>query len=416
LRLPPYPIPQFTNMNSNLLFYVAVFTIGFDATVSKPSPKFSVENVVGGDIRYDPKQRNAGKAARLWINGQVPYTIDPALPEYQVRVIMDAIKEYEGKTCVRLIPKTDQHKDYIRFMNGGDGQCYSSLGRQIGGQDLSLGRWCDSLGTAQHEIMHALGFNHEHNRPDRDNYVKVRFDRLEKGGEGQFRKLSPFSVKDLNLRYDYLSIMHYSRSGYSTGGDTIETLDKTYQDRIGNRDTFTQCDLEKINRFYECKNYIQPNNPCKDSAQPPVALTYQTIESLMHGKLLNVEGGLATPGTRVVLYPKQDANSANDHFAFKNAKNGYFYIESAVSSNVVLDIDGGINARPGAQVILMPVKNLNDPAVNSQLWRWNGQTIESALGNLVLNVYRASKEDLTPCIVYPRSGFNDANELWRLSN
>ena len=32
---------------------------------------------------------------------------------------------------------------------------------------------CTKQSTAQHEMMHALGFKHEHVRPDRDEYLDV---------------------------------------------------------------------------------------------------------------------------------------------------------------------------------------------------------------------------------------------------
>ena len=32
---------------------------------------------------------------------------------------------------------------------------------------------CSFMNVIQHEIMHAIGFYHEHNRPDRDNFITV---------------------------------------------------------------------------------------------------------------------------------------------------------------------------------------------------------------------------------------------------
>jgi hypothetical protein len=46
---------------------------------------------------------------------------------------------------------------------------------------LSLEDGCvasDRPGVAMHELMHAIGFWHEHTRPDRDTYVSVNLDNV----------------------------------------------------------------------------------------------------------------------------------------------------------------------------------------------------------------------------------------------
>jgi hypothetical protein len=53
-----------------------------------------------------------------------------------------------------------------------------------GAQKVSLDDGCVkdwAPGVVTHELMHALGFFHEHTRPDRDTYVKINFDNIDPG-------------------------------------------------------------------------------------------------------------------------------------------------------------------------------------------------------------------------------------------
>lgn len=61
-------------------------------------------------------------------------------------------------------------------------RCWSSLGRQSRGQLVSLRKnGCVYTGTVQHEVLHALGFHHEHVRSDRDSYVRILTDNIQSG-------------------------------------------------------------------------------------------------------------------------------------------------------------------------------------------------------------------------------------------
>lgn len=57
--------------------------------------------------------------------------------------------------------------------------CFSVVGTTGGKQLLSLQRFaCTRQGIIQHELLHALGFHHEHTRNDRDQYIKINWENI----------------------------------------------------------------------------------------------------------------------------------------------------------------------------------------------------------------------------------------------
>lgn len=78
------------------------------------------------------------------------------------------------------------------------------------------------LGTVSHEIGHALGFNHEQSRPDRDEYVTVNFDNIQTSFRNNFDKRTTTDAMT-NVPYDYSSAMHYGP--YVSGGTSLDFPD-----------------------------------------------------------------------------------------------------------------------------------------------------------------------------------------------
>lgn len=59
-------------------------------------------------------------------------------------LIKKALKHVENKTCMHFVPNVNS-KDYLQFIRGSG--CYSSVGRVLGRQQVSIGFGCDSVST-----------------------------------------------------------------------------------------------------------------------------------------------------------------------------------------------------------------------------------------------------------------------------
>jgi len=57
----------------------------------------------------------------------------------------------------------------------------------IGGEQiLNMGDGCQYVGLVLHEFGHAIGYFHEHNRPDRDDVVNIMWDNIQYGKKESF--------------------------------------------------------------------------------------------------------------------------------------------------------------------------------------------------------------------------------------
>lgn len=68
------------------------------------------------------------------------------------------------------------HHFFVLFYSGA---CWSSVGKVGGGeQKLSLGQRCWYLGIVIHELGHSVGFWHEMNRPDRNDWIYIHWNNI----------------------------------------------------------------------------------------------------------------------------------------------------------------------------------------------------------------------------------------------
>uniref|UniRef100_A0A7N4PE70 Metalloendopeptidase n=1 Tax=Sarcophilus harrisii TaxID=9305 RepID=A0A7N4PE70_SARHA len=222
--------------------------------IPEESPESSF--LVEGDIIKRPFQLFSA-ASFKWPKKdgivKIPYLFSSKYDQPSREVILEAFADFEHFTCVRFVPRTNQ-KDFVSIipMSG----CFSSVGHSGGMQVASLAPFClqKGKGIALHELMHVLGFWHEHSRADRDRYIHISWKEIRPGFEINFIKSQN---SNMLVPYDYTSVMHYGRYAFSKSGNTTILPLAGPDIPIGQRWNLSTSDIIRINRLYECSQTVK---------------------------------------------------------------------------------------------------------------------------------------------------------------
>ena len=96
-----------------------------------------------------------------------------------------------------------------------------------------------SYRVVAHELGHVIGLMHEHQRPDRDNYITINYENILEKFHDQFYKMSSnyWKYDYKKYPYDYNSIMHYGRYDFSNNGNlTIVSFVSINNSKISDMD------------------------------------------------------------------------------------------------------------------------------------------------------------------------------------
>jgi hypothetical protein len=213
----------------------------------------------GGDMNLTSSQK-AGLKNRVahnnmyirWPKGIVPYHIDKSLNNI-AGMIKQAADHIQKATdgCIKLIPRTTEANYVGMYYGQGCNSPVGMTGRGV--QWISLGDGCAFVGTIIHEILHAIGFDHEQNRPDRDNYLSIDWNNIQDGLAFAFNKV------DRGLTYtdfDYDSIMLYGNNAFAKDYSRPTMWDKKNKPprklyHPYERTVMTTWDAYEIKRFYQ---------------------------------------------------------------------------------------------------------------------------------------------------------------------
>ncbi|XP_066839510.1 astacin-like metalloendopeptidase [Anser cygnoides] len=205
----------------------------------------------GDIVRADPSRAFAAanpkwpkRRGLVWI----PYMLSERFDPSSTRVLEEALGDLARLTCVRFVPRAHQRDFVVIAPMGG---CFSSVGRAGGPQLLSLAPPClqGGKGVALHELLHAVGFGHEHSRPDRDAFISIAWSHVLPGFEGNFVKSR--SANTL-VGYDYSSVLHYGRYAFSRGAEPTITPLQDPRAVLGQRRGLSASDVARVNRLYGC--------------------------------------------------------------------------------------------------------------------------------------------------------------------
>ncbi|KAI6218478.1 Peptidase M12A and Metridin ShK toxin domain containing protein [Aphelenchoides besseyi] len=218
------------------------------------------------------KRNGVSRTTKLWPQGRIPYAISPHYSTHERALLARAVKQYHDKTCVRFVPRSSGEGDYL-FIGKVDG-CFSEVGRTSGVQVLSLDNGCMEYPTIIHEMMHVVGFYHEHERWDRDTFIDIIWQNIDRGALDQFGKVDLSKTSYYGQPYDYRSILHYDSLAFSKNGfPTMLPKKAGFASTIGNAKDFSDVDLAKINRMYKCEQR-KPVNTIFIPAKAQIAPIY----------------------------------------------------------------------------------------------------------------------------------------------
>ena len=189
-----------------------------------------------------------------WKDGNIYYSIEEGFSFKEIKIIEKAMRKWEACGYIKFIP-TKNKKEYYKIIKK------ESIGT-IGGSS-TIGYSSESYMLLYqvtpliilHELGHCLGLQHEHQRHDRNDYIKVHWKNIYISNFNNFFFIYDGLIDIKKYKYDYKSIMHYNSLSFSKNNKTtMSPIDSKYiLEDLGGRE-LTETDCLKIRDIYKDTN------------------------------------------------------------------------------------------------------------------------------------------------------------------
>ncbi|KAI5770768.1 ASTL protein [Gulo gulo luscus] len=353
--------------------------------IPEESPESSF--LLEGDIlRPSPFQVFSASSNTWPKNGgfvEVPFLLSSKYDKASREVLLRAFAEFEQFTCIRFVAYRGQ-RDFISIipMSG----CFSSVGRSGGMQVVSLAPTClqKGPGIVLHELMHVLGFWHEHSRADRDRYIRINWNEILPGFEINFIKSQS---SNMLVPYDYSSVLHYGRFAFSRRGLPTITPLWAPSVQIGQRWNLSTSDITRVLRLYDCNpsgqgphgGGFQPHSDGRSPTPAPRPSLQRLLKALLAESGNTDASGPKAGGQRVATGPQESSHSWELPAQRKVAVGASARLPQTPASS--------LNSRPGAGVpgVVLEMSRLAQapsvPPTTSPEAEGQIMPIQDALGN-----------------------------------
>lgn len=156
------------------------------------------------------------------------------------------MQELQDKTCIRFRRRTSSDDAYILLKDGNGCNSYvGKMGWRAQPVNLQI-NGCLSHSTILHELGHAIGFLHTHQRQDRDDFIRIYWENI----QSQYRSQFDTESGRVLVPYDTTSVMHYDSYAASSNGRPVMLTRSGGE--IRNPSGLSTNDVRAIKILYSC--------------------------------------------------------------------------------------------------------------------------------------------------------------------